>query len=274
MSKDHSDTDTLGIAPDSATLEHEKSARDLKMPIGDCSQCPYRDSLLAEGHCKPGDACVAVESGRQIFRFFRKNPDLAIDYMEDDFWERRAIVAAFIPLIELNKLITDSDATVRRAVARRIPVMFLSRLMDDPDREVRILVAERLPAARLMKMRFDDDYLVRSMVAQKAPQGTLAHMMNDPDELVRKEVAKRLPKGSHVLMINDPSPVVRRIVVKEIGDRQAIRMLYDEDLIVRLMAVNRVPPDALKLVEDDPGPDVQLAIARRVERGEGLRPGS
>lgn len=259
---------SLLSASDSVTLEMEKSARDLAMPIGDCTTCAYRESLFAEGKCKPGDACVAVESGRQIFRFFRKNPDLAVDYMADGFWERRAIVAGFIPLAELPKLVDDVDATVRRSVARRISVMYLSRLMDDPDREVRILVAERLPAARLMRMRFDEDYLVRAMVAQKAPQGTLIHMMHDPDELVRKEVAKRLPEGSHVLMINDHSPVVRRSIVRRITDRQAIRLLNDEDLIVQLEAIARVPVDALKLLDGVEDPDVQQAIARRREADE------
>ena len=58
--------------------------------LADCSSCRHR-ALLAEGNCLPGDVCVAAHSGRQIDRFLRRNPQEAQDYLQDGFWERRAI---------------------------------------------------------------------------------------------------------------------------------------------------------------------------------------
>jgi hypothetical protein len=39
----------------------------------DCTRCAYRDTLLASDRCRPGDACLMVENGRQIDRFLRRN---------------------------------------------------------------------------------------------------------------------------------------------------------------------------------------------------------
>ena len=65
-------------------------------PVADCRCCAFRRSLLLSGRCAPGDACVVVDSGRQIDRFLRMNPELAPRYMKDPFWERRAIAAALL----------------------------------------------------------------------------------------------------------------------------------------------------------------------------------
>ena len=45
------------------------------LPIADCSLCPFRSKTLLMGRCMPGDTCVFIESGRQIDRFFRLNPN-------------------------------------------------------------------------------------------------------------------------------------------------------------------------------------------------------
>ena len=83
-------------------------------PLADCSRCNYRDTLLTAGSCKPGDCCVAAESGRQIDRFFRAHPLYAADYTQDSFWERRAIAARYLPPHHLRPLLTDPDEAVRR----------------------------------------------------------------------------------------------------------------------------------------------------------------
>ena len=84
-------------------------------PIGDCRRCRYRMNLLLGGRCMPGDACIAVDSGRQMDRFLRINPELAPHYLTDSFWERRAIAVRYVPLEALPPLIKDSDEAVRRA---------------------------------------------------------------------------------------------------------------------------------------------------------------
>ena len=90
--------------------------RDLT-PMADCRACVYRQKLLLMGRCMPGDACVMVESGRQVDRFFRNNPHLASEYLKDRFWERRAIAVRYAPVAQLNVLLHDPDEAVRRAVA-------------------------------------------------------------------------------------------------------------------------------------------------------------
>ncbi|MAA60617.1 MAG: (Fe-S) protein, partial [Pseudomonadales bacterium] len=70
-------------------------------PIADCRMCQYRRTLLLSGRCSPGDSCVVVDSGRQIDRFFRINPELAPLYTQDKFWERRAIAARYLPVEKL-----------------------------------------------------------------------------------------------------------------------------------------------------------------------------
>jgi hypothetical protein len=39
-------------------------------PAGLCAGCRHQGDSLPAGRCRPGDACVRAESGRQIDRFF------------------------------------------------------------------------------------------------------------------------------------------------------------------------------------------------------------
>ncbi len=137
-------------------------------PTADCRYCSYRMSLLLSGRCSPGDICVKAESGRQIDRFFRINPQYAEVYLRDDFWERRAIAVRYAPVDALDRMIADNDEAVRRAVAYRLPREQLPQLMNDKDREVRITVADRIAETELEKMADDVDYLVRAYVAQRS----------------------------------------------------------------------------------------------------------
>ena len=136
-------------------------------PLADCSLCIHSASLLPAGRCKPGDCCVAANSGRQIDRFFRVNPSFALDYTQDEFWERRAIAARYLPTNRLQPLLQDPDEAVRRVLAYRVPLEWLPALINDTDREVRITVADRLPEQQLELMAADPDYLVRVYVAKR-----------------------------------------------------------------------------------------------------------
>jgi len=146
-------------------------------PLANCSQCNYRDTLLAIGSCKPGDCCVVAESGRQIDRFFRAHPEYAADYTQDSFWERRAIAARYLPVHHLRPLLTDPDEAVRRVLAYRVPQEWLLELCNDTDREVRITVTDRLPEQQLELMAEDTDYLVRVYVAKRLPTGRLFRLV-------------------------------------------------------------------------------------------------
>lgn len=235
-------------------------------PIGDCRACSFRGNLLLAGRCTPGDACVAVESGRQIDRFFRNNPHIAVQYLGDPFWERRAIAVRYSPVEALAPLIRDSDEAVRRAVAYRLPREQLIALIHDEDREVRITVADRLPPEQLEQMAADRDYLVRAYVVQRIAPGRLFRFMRDEDRQVRKLVAKRLPDESLGLMAQDPEPEVRRIVASRLAGADVVEMLYDPDWTVRLAAVESAPLEALREL-DEQDPEVKRAIEERLAAG-------
>lgn len=148
----------------------EAQAPDLT-PLADCNQCAYRDTLLANEGCKPGDVCILAQSGRQIDRFLKRHPGLAGHYIADEFWERRAIAARYLPTNLLRPLLNDPDEAVRRVLAYRVPLDWLLELRQDSDREVRVTVADRLPETQLELMADDLDYLVRAYVAKRLPKG-------------------------------------------------------------------------------------------------------
>ena len=156
----------------------------------DCTVCPHR-ALLEQGKCVPGDVCLTAQSGRQIDRFLRRNPQMAQDYLNDGFWERRAIAARYAPLDAVRQLPRDADEVVRRVVASRLPIDELDDYLHDPDREVRMTVAERIAPESLTAFVGDEDYLVRLQAAKRLPHGQLRRMVGDTDREVRKEVARR-----------------------------------------------------------------------------------
>ncbi|WP_080635020.1 4Fe4S-binding leucine-rich repeat protein [Teredinibacter turnerae] len=240
---------------------------DDRTPIADCRFCSYRANLLMSGRCSPGDVCVKVDSGRQIDRFFRFNPQYAEVYLRDDFWERRAIAVRYSPIDALDRLIQDPDEAVRRAVAYRLPREQLFQLMDDEDREVRITVADRIPLEQLEKMADDRDYLVRAYVAQRLSEGRLFRFIRDPDLQVRKIIAGRLPEESLGLMASDREPEVRRIIAQRLTGADVVPLLSDEDWTVRLEAVKNAPLEELcRLDEEDE--EVLIAISERLETSD------
>src|SRR5574343_677168 len=125
--------------------------------LGLCSGCSHYPDFLRAGRCAPGDACIRAHSGRQIDRFLRQNRDEAEKYLDDIFWERRAIAARYAPIDTIFRLKADPDEVVRRVVATRLPVEQLEGMISDPDREVRLSVAARLPEPQLIRLVNDDD---------------------------------------------------------------------------------------------------------------------
>lgn len=251
-------------------INMDTKTTDISPALGDCASCPYQSTLLTQSKCTPGDACIQVKSGRQIDRFLRNNPGLADEYLDDDFWETRAIAVRYASQSKLAILIDDQDEVVRRAVAYRIPADELIKMISDVDREVRITVADRISPEHLEKMADDSDYLVRVYVTRRLPQGRLFRMICDPDMQVRKEVARRIPEASLGLMADDSEVDIRRIVAERMSPEQVAMFLTDKEWIVRLTAVERVDVSALlTLTTEDLDPEVQDAISRRLGKSTG-----
>jgi hypothetical protein len=229
----------------------------------DCTSCAYRE-LLANGNCEQGEICVSAQSGRQIDRFFRLNPEFAENFLKDGFWERRAIAARYAPLSALRAMPRDADEVVRRSVVSRLPKDELDAYLRDPDREVRMTVANRLDPEKLTGLLGDVDYLVRLQVAKRLPHGQLRRMAHDEDREVRKEVARRLPTFALRLMIRDEDAEVRRIVAMRAMSDDAEQMLKDEDWVVRLEASRHAPLEAITELVDDVEPDVRTAVQHRL----------
>jgi len=229
----------------------------------DCSACPHR-ALLEAGKCVPGDICLTAQSGRQIDRFLRRNPQIAQDYLSDGFWERRAIAARYAPLELVRKLPRDVDEVVRRVVASRLPIDELDDYLHDSDREVRMTVAERIAPDRLTAFVGDEDYLVRLHAAKRLPHGQLRRMVDDEDREVRKEVARRLPSFALSMMAKDEDVEVRRIVAARVLPADATKMLTDSDWVVRLEAAQLAPLEDIAELVDDVEPDVRAAVRQRL----------
>ena len=213
---------------------------------------------------QPGEACVRAHSGRQIDRFFTANREEAEHYLQDIFWERRAIAARYAPVSELAALCKDPDEVVRRVVVSRLPPEALVDFVRDPDREVRLGISLRLPEEFLPKLINDPDYLVRVSVARRLPQGKLAKVAQDPEREVRKVVAGRLPPFALSILADDPEPEVRTIVAGRALPELAARFLADPEWLVRLAAVGNAPVESLPPLLEDPETEVREAAQARL----------
>ncbi|THF59357.1 hypothetical protein E6O51_15290 [Pseudothauera rhizosphaerae] len=242
------------------------SSHDYQPPQNPCTRCRLREDTLVRGACAPGDACLVVNSGRQIDRFLSRNREYAEACLDDPFWERRAIAVRWAPAEAAVRLIDDPDETVRRAVATRVTGDALLRLARDPDREVRVTVASRLPPELLDRLMGDADYAVRLQVARRLPHGRLPRMAKDPDLVVRKEVARRLPPFALSRMAHDPDPEIRAIAAARMLPDDAAGMLADPAFTVRAAAIAQAPLDAVRALLDDPEPDIRLLAAERCAR--------
>jgi LRV protein FeS4 cluster len=233
-------------------------------PIADCSLCPFRGKTLLMGRCMPGDTCVFIESGRQIDRFFRMNPNYAAHYLQDKFWERRAIAVRYAPVKLIYNMLNDEDEIVRRAVAMRLPPADLHLLIDDPHRDVRMSVAERIDLQKLEYLADDNDYIVRLAVAKRLAPGRLFRFIKDCDLQIRKCVAERLPEVSLGLMINDEAAEVRRIIAERMSADAVECFINDNDWLVRYTAALKVEQQALYVLINDPEPDIREVVRQRL----------
>ncbi len=231
----------------------------------DCTCCPHR-AVLAAGRCVPGDVCLVAQSGRQIDRFLRRNPEFAEGCLADGFWERRAIAVRYAPLAVVRQLAPDIDEVVRRVVASRLPIDELDDYLHDTDREVRMTVAERIAPERLVALLSDVDYLVRLQVAKRLPHGQLRRMVHDVDREVRKEVARRMPPFALGILVKDEDAEVRRIIAARMLPDDAGRLLADEDWVVRLEAAQRAPVELIAELVDDVEPDVCSVVRQRLNQ--------
>ncbi|MCE1184821.1 MAG: (Fe-S) protein [Rhodocyclales bacterium] len=222
----------------------DMAAGGLRVVTLECTGCRHQ-ALHELGQCATGDRCVVAMSGRQIDRFFRANPDEAAAYLDDGFWERRAIAARYAPLDLIDGLMHDPDEVVRRVVAGRIPDERLMELIHDPDRDVRAIAVQRLPGEQVEWALRDIDYLVRMFAVRKVSHGLLRPLIHDPEREVRKAVAQRLPPFALGVYATDPEPEVRRIAASRMLPADAARLLDDDDWSVRLAAVNNAPLDTL-----------------------------
>jgi hypothetical protein len=246
------------------------AAHGLRLLVAGCEGCQHEAGARAEGKCDPQDACVRAMSGRLIDRFMRRNPELAASYLEDPFWERRAIACRHAPIELLEPRVTDRDEVVRRVVAYRAPEEWLTRMIQDSDRDVRIIVAEHLPPDRLGWAALDADYRVRLVAAQRMSSSKLLPLAGDPDREVRKAVARRLPSFALDRMMGDADPEVRRAVCERLAPAQAAAMLDDEEWTVRFAAVERAPlEDIERLAESDPEQFIRETALARLQAARG-----
>jgi len=218
--------------------------------LADCSVCPHR-ALLAVGQCVPGDVCVTAQSGRQIDRFLRRNPQFAQDYLQDGFWNAGLSPCAMRRwswCVSCRETQTRWCAAWWRAVCRWMSWMTICTTLIA---RLRMTVAERIVPDKLGTLLGDEDYLVRLQAAKRLPHGQLRHMVDDEDREVRKEVARRLPPFALGLMMKDEDAEVRRIVAFRAMPDDAARMLADDDWVVRLEAVQRAPLEAIAEMVDD-----------------------
>ena len=177
---------------------------------GLCSGCNYNPEYLNSRRCTPGDACIRAHSGRQIDRFLRQNRDEAVHFLDDIFWERRAIAVRYSPVDTIFRLKSDPDEVVRRVVVTRLPVEQLEGMIGDPDREVRLSVASRLPEPE-----------VRAIVAERALPGLAASLLQDQEWWVRLAAVANAPVDYLPMLADDPEPEVRDAVKQRLADSQA-----------------------------------------------------
>ena len=176
-----------------------------------CAHCSYAATLRAGGACDPHDACVMAHSGRRIDRFLKRHPQHAERFLQDEFWERRAIAARYAPLAAITALVNDADEAVRRVVASRLAPEDAAALMRDPDREVRITVAQRIDADQLLTMSGDPGSprpptRNRSPMRARADRTARSGVVDaTPIELALASALRRRGGHAHIITFSDIS---------------------------------------------------------------------
>ena len=76
----------------------------------DCAGCAY-ETLLEDGQCEPGKACVEDRYARRIDRFFERNKALADGFLAHPYFELRAVAAKHATVFRLPPLLKDTEET-------------------------------------------------------------------------------------------------------------------------------------------------------------------
>ena len=238
-------------------------ARDWQGKLLDCSTCE-QSANQKNGRCKLGHACVHDRYARRIDRFFRWNPKFAQDYITHPYFEVRAVAAKYLDIFHLQRLLHDSDETVRQSVVLRLPPNSrqMKTMKKDPDREVRIRVAQRIVLDELMSMASDPDYYVRQMVARRLPQEKLLNMLSDHDAEVRKVVARRVGLQGLLTLARDSEASVRLEAVLRLKAKHLKTLARDPDWRIRYEIVGRLDREDLEDFRNDP----ELAVRELVEQ--------
>jgi hypothetical protein len=224
-----------------------------------CGGCVHRE-LAREERCSQRHVCVLDRSPLRIEEFFKKNPELANEYLTHSYFEVRAAAAKYADVFRLTALLDDEDESVRWSAALRLPHRFLLRLRNDAHREVRLRVAEHLEAEELVPMISDPDYYVRQIVARRIGVSHLKKMIDDPDPEVRVVVAQRISSESLMELVGDPDVAVCLAVADRLTPAQLLPLRFHSSLRVRYEVAMRVPVTALDAMRKDEDPLVREIV--------------
>jgi HEAT repeat protein len=228
-----------------------------------CDGCVHRN-LMREDRCKPKHVCVHDRTPARVEEFFKRNPELANDFLEHPYFEVRAAAAGFADVFRLTAMLNDEDESVRWSAALRLPHRFMLRLRNDSNREVRARVASHLEGEELIPMMSDPDYYVRQLVAQRIGDLQLKNMMDDPDPEVRRTVAQRISAEWLQELVNDPDASVCLAVAERLTPTQLLPLRFHEDIRIRYEAAGRVPVKALEAMRSDADPLVRELVKARI----------
>lgn len=157
-------------------------------------------------------ACYGGPKGNKI-----KNKYLDILVSDKDERTRAKVARWSCRARDLNKLVKDPSALVRKEVAKRGRDRNLDKLVHDHDPIVREAVASVGREQDLDLLVYDENEWVREAVARVGHDKDLDILVHDPDWVVRKVVAKQGRKKDLAILINDVNNVVRQIAIAKQG---------------------------------------------------------
>jgi hypothetical protein len=228
-----------------------------------CDDCVHLD-LSREERCRKKHVCMRDRSPDRIAQFFKKNPELANEFLTHPYFEVRAEAAKVADVFHLTALLDDEDESVRWNAALRLPHRFMVRLRNDPHREVRIRIASQLEGEELIPMMSDPDYYVRQVVARRIAVAQLRNMIDDPDPEVRREVAKRIAPEWLSKLVDDPDAGVCLAVTQRLDPAHLLPLRTHADFRVRYEVAGLLPLRALDVMRKDPDPLVRERVEERI----------
>ena len=166
------------------------------------------------------------------------------------------------------------------ALNRQVPDRFRIQLAAHRDSSIRAALAARakiMPREALELLIADPDRSVREELAQNlyTPPDLRARLADDPDPLIRHELARcwnKAPEDVRRRLLTDPDPMVRAAACSTRFARRP-HPIPPADLVPGLLAdpVTRagavahavLDADTLRLLAEDPNPEVRGELARR-----------